>query len=108
MVKICATPKKSYIAGKGASLWFDILRCVGNKSKFYSTIFPQNFSIFWYEKDPNETLVDFSGVHQHKMAFKWREREHEEHDLNATNVYATIKALRNHGLLKFFSLPSMR
>lgn len=37
-----------------------------------------------------------------KMAFVWREREHEEHDLNIANDPATIHTLKNCGLLKIF------
>lgn len=38
----------------------------------------------------------------------WREREHESHDLDVANDLATIQALRNYGLLKFFWLLSIR
>lgn len=42
------------------------------------------------------------------MAFIWREREHEEHDLNADNDHDTIQALKDWGFLKFFWLLGIR
>jgi len=41
------------------------------------------------------------------MEFIWKEREHEEQDLNVENNPTTIQALKNCGLLEFFWLPSM-
>lgn len=83
-------------------LWFSLLGCVRRKCKYCLLVFPQNLTSFLHEKDTNESLIDVLGVHQHKMAFIWREREHEEQDLNVGNDPATIQALKNCGLLKLF------
>jgi hypothetical protein len=42
------------------------------------------------------------------MVLEWREREHEEDDAIARNHPATIAALRDCGLLKFFRIWGMR
>jgi len=42
------------------------------------------------------------------MTITWREREHEEEDMIALQDPATVTALRNCGLLKFFRISSMR
>ena len=42
------------------------------------------------------------------MTVTWREREHEEEDMIAEQDLATVDALRNCGLLKFFRISSMR
>ena len=41
------------------------------------------------------------------MVLEWREREHEEDDAIAGNHPATVAALQDCGLLKFFCIPSM-
>ena len=38
----------------------------------------------------------------------WKEREHELPDNRAANDPATVKALRNCGLLKYFWIPRMK
>jgi hypothetical protein len=42
------------------------------------------------------------------MVLEWHEREHEEDDAISRNHLATIAALRNCGLLKFFRISGMR
>jgi hypothetical protein len=42
------------------------------------------------------------------MVLEWREREHEEDNAIAENHPATIAALRDCGLLKFFRILGMR
>jgi hypothetical protein len=47
-------------------------------------------------------------VYSHTMVLEWREREHEDDNNAAENHPATIAALRNCGLLKYFRIPGMR
>jgi hypothetical protein len=47
-------------------------------------------------------------VNNHTMVLEWREREHEDENNAAENHPATIVALRDCGLLKFFRIPGMR
>ena len=42
------------------------------------------------------------------MVLEWREREHEEDNINTKNHPPTIAALRDCGLLKYFRIPGMR
>ena len=49
----------------------------------------------------------FVQVNSHTMVLEWREREHEDENNAAENHPATIAALRNCGLLKFFRIPGM-
>lgn len=45
----------------------------------------QNLSIFLHGMNPNESHCDVLGLDWKKMALIWREREHEENDINAPN-----------------------
>jgi hypothetical protein len=47
-------------------------------------------------------------VNSHTIVLEWREREHEDDNNAAENHPATIAALRDCGLLKFFRIPGMR
>ena len=42
------------------------------------------------------------------MVLEWREREHEEDNANAEKHPPTLAALRDYGLLKYFSILGMR
>jgi len=76
--------------------------CVGRNPQLCSTSLPQNFSSFLHEMCPNDPSCDVSAIYWNKMALIRREREHEEQDLTTMNDTATIQALRDCGLLKFF------
>jgi hypothetical protein len=58
--------------------------------------------------DRDYFLVVIMQVNSHTMVLEWREREHEDDNNAAENHPATIAALRNCGLLKFFRIPGMR
>ena len=47
-------------------------------------------------------------VNSHTMVLEWREHEHEDDNSTAENHPATIAALRDCGLLKYFRIPGMR
>jgi hypothetical protein len=47
-------------------------------------------------------------VDSQTMVLEWREREHEDENNSTENNPATIAALRNCGLLKYFRIPGMR
>jgi hypothetical protein len=58
--------------------------------------------------DHDYFLVINTQVNSHTMVLEWREREHEDENNATENHPATLAALRNCGLLKFFRIPGMR
>ena len=66
------------------------------------------FACFLPNQGPDSSLACFAEIHQRKMVFTWREREHEEEEMVALHDPGTVTALRNCGLLKFFRISSIR
>lgn len=82
--------------------------CVGQNLQLDFDCWPQIFTGFLHETYPNDSPCDVASIYFNKMALIWREREHEEHNFTIGNDPATIQALRDCELLKFFGLPGMR
>lgn len=76
--------------------------------KFVLPVSLKILPFFLHETHSNDSSYCVSGLYRNKMDLIWREREHEEQDLNATNDLSTIQALRYCGLLKILWLFRMR